>query len=276
MDTERDRHDNRTMRQTFTHKGFTFELKENQGFFVCLVYEIGGENVLYQTKYFGSADRAKSKAMKFIHDFIAHEEAKKQKAIEKAEKKQKRRSKKKDKGKKATAKPPVPKPKDVRESLHSPEPNRIRPTAVPETPKRQAVTAPAPSPKPITVATDKQETKGQDVVNGRREGFVNTIIAFSALILIITGIVYGYAELGGQNDEQGLSVGDSTVTIEPVIGPPSKQLRKRSRLRLPRRRLLRLPVQVMPVNLHLNQRILKARARPQRLRLQPPQVQQPR
>lgn len=243
------------MSQFFTHKDFTYELRENQGFYICLVYEKGSKKILYQTRYLGSAERARSKAMVFIQDYVAYEEAKQRRDIEKTQKHRKKR-KKKDKKKKADAQPSIAGSRDQKGWDQSPKPQRQVPTATSAAPQVEAeqtlmpytaearskhapypietgsspaaypaVSLTTPVSMPKTEQPSTRVSKPDAPAKRSRERLVNNIIAFSALILIGTGIAYGFSELAGNGggESQGPPPGASNITIEPNIELPESR-----------------------------------------------------
>jgi hypothetical protein len=243
------------MSEFFTHKGLTYELKENQGFYICLVYEKGSKRILYQTRYLGSAERARSSAMVFIQDYIAYEENKQRRAIEGAQKKREKREKK-DKKKKAGVRPSIAGSRDQKRRNQTPKPQGQVPAVTPaahqveaeQTPSAytteagltqalytiEAGSSPARYPAvsvttPVSVPNAEQSaarvSKPDAPAKGIRERIINNVITFSALILIGTGIVYGFSELvgNGGGEGQGPPPGASNMTIEPVIELPDSR-----------------------------------------------------
>jgi hypothetical protein len=107
------------MGKTFTYKEITYELKEKQGFFFCLVYGERQEQTLYQTKYYGTAGRARSAAMVFIEDYHAFQEKQREKNEEQRPKSKPERSKAKPNQEKEETRPPAPKPQDDKSRVKS-------------------------------------------------------------------------------------------------------------------------------------------------------------
>ena len=113
------------MSQFITHKGFTYELIENHGFYHCLVYDKGQKKVLYRTRYFGSEERARSKTLLFIQDYIAHEEAKLRKVRAEARRKAEKEIKKEEK--KVLARSLRPKREKRKKGVQASEPKLTEP-----------------------------------------------------------------------------------------------------------------------------------------------------
>jgi hypothetical protein len=140
------------MSQFFSHKGLAYELVEKQGFYHCLVYDKGHKRVLYQTEYFGSEERARSKAMLFIQDYIAHEEAKLLKRREEARIKAEKKRKKEEK--RASGRSPEPRIEKGKQEVQTPEPYSTAPIGTSLYPPEDITPTPVPS-HPEQVRTTK-------------------------------------------------------------------------------------------------------------------------
>ena len=111
------------MNKIFTYREITYELRDTQGFYFCLVYAEGESTALFQTKFFASAESARSAAINFIDDYSSF-----RKTME--EKSRIRRSKPKEEKSKPLnsepvdeiSKPPIlkPKPEEIRPARTKP------------------------------------------------------------------------------------------------------------------------------------------------------------
>jgi hypothetical protein len=100
------------MSKIYTYREITYELRDTQGFYYCLVYAEGESTALFQTKFFASADNATSAAISFIDDYNSFRKTKEEKRRIRRSKPNEGKSKPLiSESKHEIGKPPISKPK---------------------------------------------------------------------------------------------------------------------------------------------------------------------
>jgi hypothetical protein len=205
------------MSKIFTHKEFICELKETQGFYFCLVHAEGQKKLLYQTKYFGSAQGARSAAIGFIEHYDTHIKSKQKKSrAQRPKPKQEKSKTERSKLKEVRRMAPIPKPTDKKNRAQRTEPKqKITST---ERTKLREERSKTPSSKPEKEKSRTQRSKPQDSQQKRRAGIFPVLLLVGGFLLVMTLIVYGYSEYLESEDRKNQVIPLITGTAIQGLG----------------------------------------------------------
>jgi hypothetical protein len=212
------------MGKTFTYKEITYELKEKQGFFFCLVYGERQEQTLYQTKYYGTAGRARSAAMVFIEDYHAFQEKQREKNEEQRPKSKPERSKAKPNQEKEVTRPPAPKPQDDKSRVKSSQLTHEDP----KTDRAMQIgrMRATPTSKPQREIKSTQRLKSQDSQQDRRGGVFTTLSLVVVFTLIGTLVVYSYSQYLESESRKNQMIPTIPSTDSSSLGIPLPSVRE--------------------------------------------------
>ena len=204
------------MSKIFTYKEITYELKETQGFYFCLVYAKGESTALFQTKYFASVEGATSAAINFIDDYVAYRKTKqKKRRTQRPKPKQEKTDTQRSKLKDEKSITPTSTPSQEKRRTQRPKPKQEETKT--QTPKLMEERRVAPSSKPTQEKSRTQHLKPQDSERNRIMGLLPVIILVGAVLLIITIIVYGYSEYLENESRQNIVIPITTGTVSPGV-----------------------------------------------------------
>ncbi len=202
------------MSKILTYKEISYELKETQGFYFCLVYAEGKKSHPYQTKYFASAEGARSEAIAFIEYYDTFGKNK-QKASRAQRQKQNQEKVKtiRSKLKELRRIIPILKPKDEKSRAQGPKLKQEDTTT--EHSDLTGEMSRTPTPKPKKEINRDQRLKSQDSQQGRRVGIFPVLLLVGISLLIMTLIAYGYSEYLESEDRQ-----NQVIPTTPGIDSP--------------------------------------------------------
>ena len=207
------------MSKIFTHKEINYELKETQGFYFCLVYVKGKKSRPYQTKYFASAEGARSEAIAFIeyYDTFGKNKQKESRAQRQKQNQEKVKTKR-SKLKEVRRILPVLKPKDDKSRAQGPKLKQEDSTT--EHSKLTGEMSRTQTPKPMKEINRDQRLKSQDSQQGRRVGILPVLLLVGVSLLIMTLIAYGYSEYLESEGRQNQVIPTTPGIDSPGIGIP--------------------------------------------------------
>lgn len=213
------------MSKNYTHKQISYELRETQGFYYCLVYAQGQKSLLYQTKYCVSAEVARSEAIAFIEHYDSFEKNKQKKSRAQRQKPNQEKSKtKRPKLNEVGRITPVLKAKDEKRRTQGPKLKQEDSSS--EHSKLKGEMSRTPTPKPMKEINRDQRLKSQDSQQGRRVGILPVLLLVGVSLLIMTLIAYGYSEYLESEGRQNQVIPTTPGIDSPGIGislPPPRE-----------------------------------------------------
>jgi len=183
------------MSKIFTYQEITYELRDTQGFYYCLVYAEGESTALFQTKFFASAESARSAAINFIDDYSDFRKTKEEKS-------RIRRSKPKEEKSESLisnpiveiSKPPILKPKteEIRPAHTKPSEDERRSSSLPVekgwTFGSRSVDK-GPAIKRLWPHERESKPKNSSSASPNRRIGILLIIAITGVVLVVTTII---------------------------------------------------------------------------------------
>jgi hypothetical protein len=183
-----------------THKGITYELREIQGFYYCLVYPEGESTALFATSYLSSAQAAELAAKDFIDGYDNHRKSSGKKAP--------RPSKPRQEVRRAISS----KPKQGIQKRQREDKKKTKPSIKTKT-KRVSQTS--------KHLVEESITKSKAINRKRKTRAILLFLLLGSVLAAVTVVVDNYSEAIQASIHRNLVMPIMTETASPVVEIPA-------------------------------------------------------